>query len=43
MSPRLTLSAAVKNLTDEHYIASLRQGIYVGPSRSFELGGRYRF
>jgi Fe(3+) dicitrate transport protein len=37
------LSAAVKNLTDEHYIASLRQGIYAGPSRSFELGGRYRF
>lgn len=43
VSPQLTLSAAVKNLTDEHYIASLRQGIYVGPSRSFELGGQYRF
>jgi Fe(3+) dicitrate transport protein len=33
----------VKNLTDEHYIASLRQGIYAGPSRSFEVGAKYRF
>jgi Fe(3+) dicitrate transport protein len=43
VSPQFSLSAAVKNLTDEHYIASLRQGIYAGPERSFELGGRYRF
>lgn len=43
VSPQLTLSAAVKNLTDKHYIASLRQGIYAGPERSFELGGRYSF
>lgn len=43
VSPQFSLSAAVKNLTDEHYIASLRQGIYAGPERSFELGGRYSF
>ena len=40
---QFSLSAAVKNLTDEHYMASLRQGIYAGPSRSFELGARYKF
>jgi len=34
---------AVKNLTDRHYIASLRQGIYVGPSRAVEFGVRYQF
>lgn len=34
---------AVKNLEDKRYIASLRQGIYVGPERSFETGVRYRF
>jgi Fe(3+) dicitrate transport protein len=34
---------AVKNLTDRHYIASLRQGIYAGPSRSVEVGARYKF
>ncbi len=39
----LELFGAVKNLTDERYIASLRQGIYVGPERSFEAGLRYRF
>jgi Fe(3+) dicitrate transport protein len=31
---------ALKNLTDERYITGLRQGIYVGPGRSFELGVR---
>jgi Fe(3+) dicitrate transport protein len=35
--------ASVKNLTDERYIAGLRQGIYAGPERSFELGARYQF
>lgn len=40
---QLSVSAAVKNLTDEDYIASLRQGIYVGPERSFDAGIRYRF
>ena len=39
----LELFGAVKNLTDERYIASLRQGIYVGPERSVEAGFRYRF
>jgi Fe(3+) dicitrate transport protein len=35
--------ASVKNLADERYIAGLRQGIYAGPERSFELGARYQF
>lgn len=39
----LKVFGAVKNLTDEHYIAGLRQGIYVGPERNFELGVRYQF
>lgn len=43
VSPQFSLFGAVKNLTDERYIAGLRQGIYVGPSRSFELGGKYKF
>ena len=43
VSPRLDLAATVKNLTDERYIASLRQGIYVGPERSVDVGLRYRF
>jgi Fe(3+) dicitrate transport protein len=34
---------SVRNLTDELYIASLRQGIYVGPERSVEMGVRYQF
>lgn len=38
-----TVFGAVKNLTDKHYIAGLRQGIYAGPERSFEVGFRYRF
>ncbi|MFA5626295.1 MAG: TonB-dependent receptor [Thiohalomonadaceae bacterium] len=43
VNKQLSVSAAVKNLTDERYIASLRQGIYAGPSRSFELGAKYKF
>jgi Fe(3+) dicitrate transport protein len=43
VSESLELSGAVRNLTDERYIAGLRQGIYVGPERSYELGIRYRF
>jgi len=43
VNPRFSVFGAVRNLTDEHYIAGLRQGIYVGPERSFELGARYRF
>ncbi len=31
---------ALKNLTDQRYITGLRQGIYVGPGRSFEVGVR---
>ena len=41
--PQLSLTAAVKNVTDTHYIASLRQGIYAGPARSYELGLKYKF
>jgi Fe(3+) dicitrate transport protein len=33
----------VKNVADERYIASLRQGIYVGPERSYDMGISYRF
>ncbi|BBP45406.1 TonB-dependent receptor [Thiosulfatimonas sediminis] len=40
---QLDLFASVKNLTDERYIAGLRQGIYAGPSRSVELGMKYKF
>lgn len=43
INKQLGVFGAVKNLTDEHYIASLRQGIYVGPERSVEVGARYSF
>lgn len=43
VNDQLTVNAAVKNLEDKRYIASLRQGIYVGPERSFDVGLRYRF
>ena len=43
VNKQLAVFGAVKNLTDERYIAGLRQGIYAGPSRSFELGARYKF
>ncbi|MFW5452694.1 TonB-dependent receptor family protein [Thioalkalivibrio sulfidiphilus] len=43
VNARLSVFGAVKNLTDERYIGGLRQGIYVGPERSFEAGARYRF
>ena len=43
VNKRFAVFGAVKNLTDERYIAGLRQGIYAGPSRSFELGAKYRF
>lgn len=39
----VTVFGAVKNLTDKRYITGLRQGIYVGPERSFEAGIRYSF
>jgi Fe(3+) dicitrate transport protein len=43
VSKQLKLSAAIKNLTDERYIGGLRQGIYAGPERSFEIGAKYSF
>jgi len=43
VSDELSIGAAVKNATDEHYIASLRQGIYVGPERSYDVTLKYRF
>lgn len=43
ISSKFSVFGAIKNLTDELYVAGLRQGIYVGPERSFELGAKYRF
>lgn len=42
-SPNLSFSGSLRNLTDRRYVASLRQGIYVGPERSVDVGVRYRF
>jgi Fe(3+) dicitrate transport protein len=43
VTDRLSLSSSLKNLTDERYMASLRQGIYVGPERSVDVGIRFEF
>ncbi|MBP7880202.1 TonB-dependent siderophore receptor [Acinetobacter sp. NIPH 1852] len=43
LNDQVEFYGAVKNLEDKRYMASLRQGIYVGPERSFEAGVRYRF
>lgn len=43
VNDHLRLQGAVKNLTDKRYITGLRQGIYVGPERTFEVGMNYRF
>nr|WP_035369235.1 TonB-dependent receptor [Acinetobacter haemolyticus] len=43
LNDQIEFYGAVKNLEDKRYMASLRQGIYVGPERSFEAGVRYRF
>ncbi|GAA5140047.1 TonB-dependent receptor family protein [Thalassotalea piscium] len=43
LATNLRLFGAVKNLTDKRYITGLRQGIYVGPERSFEIGVSYKF
>ncbi|WP_031568213.1 TonB-dependent receptor family protein [Rheinheimera texasensis] len=43
VNTQLEVFAAAKNLTDKRYITGLREGIYVGPERSFELGARYRY
>ncbi len=40
---RMGVFGNIRNLTDERYIAGLRQGIYTGPERSFDIGLRYRF
>ena len=40
---QLSIYGTVNNITDKHYIASLRQGIYAGPSRSLMVGARYKF
>ena len=40
---RMGVFGNIRNLTDERYIAGLRQGIYAGPERSFDIGLRYRF
>jgi Fe(3+) dicitrate transport protein len=43
VTENFSLSGSVKNLADKRYISGLREGIYVGPERSFEIGARYRF
>ena len=43
VNKQLKLFGAIKNLTDERYIAGLRQGIYAGPERAFEVGAKYTF
>ena len=43
LADNVSVFGAVKNLTDKRYITGLRQGIYVGPERSLELGVRYQF
>lgn len=43
ISDQLEVYGSIKNLLDKHYMASLRQGIYVGAERSFETGVKYRF
>ena len=43
VNSQLNIGASLKNVTDKRYIASLRQGIYVGPERSVDVALRYRF
>jgi Fe(3+) dicitrate transport protein len=43
ISEQFEVFGSVKNLADERYIASLRQGIYAGPERSVDLGLRFKF
>ncbi|OGT74822.1 MAG: TonB-dependent receptor [Gammaproteobacteria bacterium RIFCSPLOWO2_02_FULL_57_10] len=43
VNSQLSFSGSIKNLTDRRYIASLRQGIYVGVERSVDAGFVYRF
>lgn len=43
VTENLNVFGSVKNLTDEQYVAGLRQGIYVGPERNFTIGLAYSF
>ena len=43
VTENLSVFGAINNLTDEQYIAGLRQGIYVGPERNFTIGAIYTF
>jgi Fe(3+) dicitrate transport protein len=43
LADNVRVFGAIKNLADKRYITGLRQGIYVGPERSFELGITYDF
>ena len=43
LTDHLSIFGAANNLTDEQYIAGLRQGIYVGPERNFTIGAKYTF
>jgi Fe(3+) dicitrate transport protein len=43
VNKQLKLFGAIKNLTDERYIAGMRQGIYAGPERAVEVGAKYTF
>lgn len=43
VNDQLDVYGSVKNLTDKRYIASLRQGIYVGTERSVEVGAKFTF
>jgi Fe(3+) dicitrate transport protein len=42
VNSNLTVFGSVKNLMDERAITGLRQGIYVAPGRSVEMGVRIR-
>ncbi|MGY6631155.1 MAG: TonB-dependent receptor family protein [Wenzhouxiangella sp.] len=43
VNTNLQVFGSIKNLLDERYIAGLRQGIYAGPERNFDIGIRYQF
>lgn len=43
VNKQLKVFGAVKNLADERYIAGLRQGIYAGPERAFEVGAKFTY
>ena len=43
LDKQLSLFGNINNITNKNYIASLRQGIYAGPSRSLMVGAKYKF